>query len=312
MPVTIAAEVLSGCTGCEIALLNTGDGFLKLLDRIEIVHMPLLMDSKYFGPDEGSEEIDIPRSDIGFISGSIRNREQLLLARTMRERCGVIVAFGTCAAYGGIPALINLFDNKDLFRRYYRTAEATDSASSPCEVVPPLLDRTFALDEKIEVDAFIPGCPPHPDSIADALDRLIEGRLPETPVQSVCDACPAKREGKGTVQKIKRFLKNARYQPEKPLGEMRCLLEQGLLCIGPVTQAGCSGKSGCAPRCIQARVPCRGCYGPVRRGGNQLLDMLNALASNGIDTKNLPDRLSMLRFSGAHSMLPRQVRKPSS
>jgi len=311
MPVTISAEGLSGCTGCEMALLNTGEVFLKLLDRIEILHMPLLMDSKYFGKNEGAGEIDIPKADIGIISGSIRNTEQLLLARKMRERCGLVVAFGTCSAYGGIPALINLYDNEDLFRRYYRTAEATDSASSPAEVVPALLDRTFALDEKIMVDAFIPGCPPHPDSIADALECLIEGKLPETPIQSVCDACPAKREGKGSVQRIKRFLKNARFQSEKPLGEMRCLLEQGLLCIGPVTQAGCSGKHGGAPRCIQARVPCRGCYGPVRRDGNQLLDMLNALASNGIDIKNLPDRLSMLRFSGAHRMLPRQVRRHS-
>lgn len=310
MPVTLAAEGLSGCTGCEIALLNTGEGFLRLLDRLEIVHMPLLMDNKYFGPDNEGREIEVPRADIGFISGGIRNREQLRLAQTMRERCRVVVAFGTCASYGGIPALINLFDNDDLFRRYYRTAEATDSASSPCEVVPPLLDRTYALDEKIAVDAWIPGCPPHPDGIAEALESLIEGRLPEMPAQSVCDACPAKREGKGTVQRIKRFVKNARFQPEKPLSDMRCLLEQGLLCIGPVTQAGCSGKGGGAPRCIQARVPCRGCYGPVRRDGNQLLGMLNALASNGIDIKNLPDRLSMLRFSGAHRRLPRQARRP--
>jgi F420-non-reducing hydrogenase small subunit len=108
------------------------------------------------------------------------------------------------------------------------------------------------------------------------------------------------------VQRIRRFVKNARYQPDKPISEMRCLLDQGFLCMGPVTLAGCAGMNAGSPRCIKARVPCRGCHGPVRKGGNQIMDMLNALVSNGIDTKNLPDRLSLLRFSGAHGRLNRR------
>jgi F420-non-reducing hydrogenase small subunit len=72
--------------------------------------------------------------------------------------------------------------------------------------------------------------------------------------------------------------------------------------MGPVTRAGCGGE-GVTPRCIAARVPCRGCYGPVRQTGNQRLDMLNALASNGIDIQSLPESTSLLRFSGAHQLL---------
>ena len=101
-------------------------------------------------------------------------------------------------------------------------------------------------------------------------------------------------------------MRNARHQVQGPLSEMRCLLEQGFLCMGPVTVAGCAGMDGGPPRCIEARVPCRGCHGPVRKGGNQLMDILNALASNGIDTKDLPDRLLSLRFSGAHDRLNRR------
>ncbi len=82
---------------------------------------------------------------------------------------------------------------------------------------------------------------------------------------------------------MRRFTENAHYEPGRPLGEMHCLLEQGLLCMGPVTRAGCAGNDGEAPRCLMARVPCRGCFGPVQQEGNQLLDMYNALASNGID-----------------------------
>jgi F420-non-reducing hydrogenase small subunit len=309
MPVKIAAESLSGCSGCEMSLLDIGAGLLGLLSKVEIVHMPVLVDHKYFGEDGGGDRIDIPRADIGLITGGIRNREQLRIAELMRERCRVVVAMGTCAGYGGIPALINLFENRDLFGRYYRTTEGTDAAPDPDRVVPALLDRTYALDEKIKVDAWIPGCPPHPDGIASALGLLIKGKIPALPVQSVCDSCPARREGKGAVQRVRRFLRNARYSADQPLSDMQCLLEQGFLCLGPVTLAGCSGSSGGPPRCIEARVPCRGCYGPVRRGGNQLLDMLNALASNGVEIRNLPDRFSVLRFSGAHSRLRPLARK---
>lgn len=309
MPVTMAVDTLSGCSGCDVSFLNAGEGFLRILQNLQIVHMPVLMDNKYFGYNGDGYKIRIPSADIGVISGAIRNGEQLRIAEMMREKCRFVLALGTCAVYGGIPALMNLFEDDDLFRRYYRTAEATDAASNPTEVLPSFLDRTYALDEKIRVDAWLPGCPPHPENIIDAFEKLMQGEIPVLPSQSVCDSCPAKREGKGSVQRIRRCTRNARYQPEKPLGEMRCLLEQGFLCMGPVTLAGCAGGQNEAPRCIEARVPCRGCYGPVKRGGNQLLDMLNALASNGIDIRNLPDRLSVLRFSGAHGRLRRPVRK---
>lgn len=96
--------------------------------------------------------------------------------------------------------------------------------------------------------------------------------------------------------------------PTDPLDRMRCLLEQGYMCMGPVTRAGCGGDR-VLPRCVSARVPCRGCYGPVKPDGNQRLDMLNALASNGIDITTLPESVSLLRFSGAHQRL-RPVPKP--
>ncbi len=252
------------------------------------------------------KQIRIPEAGLGLISGGIRNEQQLRIAEEMRDRCDIIAAFGTCAAHGGIPALMNLFEDEDLFNRYYRSAEGTDSAPNPSREIPVFLERTFALDEKIAVDFSLPGCPPHPDKITAFLGSILDGKSPESPLMSVCDSCPTKREGKGAVRGIQRFLRNACYEPDKPLSEMRCLLEQGYLCMGPVTLAGCAGMKGGPPRCIHARVPCRGCHGPVRNGGNQLMDIFNALASNGIDTKDLPDRLSSLRFSGAHGRLNRR------
>jgi F420-non-reducing hydrogenase small subunit len=309
MPVTIAEEWLNSCSGCEIAILNLGEVLLDLLPELDFVHMPVLMDHKYFGPVGEKDHLEIPAAVVGIISGGIRNEEHLEVALEMRKKCGILIALGTCATHGGIPALINLFDNRELLDRYYRTTESTDPADPPSEVIPPLLDRCFALDEKIKVDIYLPGCPPHPDHIAGAITALLKGETPQLPSKSVCDTCPTVREGKGAVKKIQRFTRNAQYQAEEPVGSMRCLLEQGWLCMGPVTRAGCAGEKGGAPRCINARVPCQGCYGPVRQNGNQLLDLLNALASNGIDYSTLVDRKFLLSFSGAHGQL---VKRPAA
>ncbi len=305
MPVKVAEEWLGSCSGCEIAILNLGETLLEVLPQLEFVHIPVLMDHKYYGQlgDGDLREVDIPEATVGIVSGGVRNAEHLEVLEAMRRRCQVLIALGTCATHGGIPALINGTTNAELMERYYRGCETTDPADDPAETIPPLLERVYALDEKVKVDLYLPGCPPHPDHIAEALVALLEGREPVLPQKSVCDTCPTIREGKGQVRTIRRFLDNAQYDPERPLSEMRCLLEQGLLCMGPVTRAGCAGAAGQAPRCISARVPCRGCYGPVQQNGNQMLDMLNALASNGIDIKTVPDRTGLLRFSGAHGRL---------
>lgn len=303
MPVTVASEWLNSCSGCEIAILNLGEVLLDLLPELDFVHMPVLMDHKYFGQTGEESRLEIPEAVVGIVSGGIRNEEHLEVAHKMRERCQILIGLGTCATHGGIPALINQFDNEELFERYYRTSESTDAGETPNEGIPPMLDRCYALDEHIRVDVYLPGCPPHPDHIAAALTALLKGEQPVLPDKSVCDTCPTRREGKGAVRQVRRFTQNAQFDPAQPLNEMRCLLEQGLLCMGPVTRAGCSGAHGEAPRCIAARMPCRGCYGPVKHDGNQMLDMLNALASNGIDFKSMTDRYSLLRFSGAHNRL---------
>jgi F420-non-reducing hydrogenase small subunit len=306
LPVKVASEWLNSCSGCEIAILNLGETLLAVLPQLDFVHIPVLMDHKYFGQmgDGDTHHLDIPPAVVGLISGGIRNQEHLEVAEAMRRSCQVVIALGTCATHGGIPSLINGFENDDLCERYYRGSETTDPHANPNDpALPALLDRTYALDEKIKVDLFLPGCPPHPDQIGEAIVALLEGRAPNLPTKSVCDTCPTIREGKGQVKKVRRFIQNAHFEPGRPLSEMHCLLEQGYLCMGPVTRAGCAGSQGVAPRCLVARVPCRGCFGPVQHDGNQLLDMLNALASNGIDCASVTDSASLLRFSGAHGLV---------
>ncbi|MDD9305200.1 MAG: methyl viologen-reducing hydrogenase [Desulfobacter sp.] len=303
MPVKVASEWLNSCSGCEIAILNLGETLLDLLPQLDFVHIPVLMDHKHYGQLGDKKEIDIPAATVGLVSGGIRNEEHLEVALEMRKKCDILIALGTCATHGGIPALINSYTNKELYDDYYHTESTDPGGEVPTNGVPPLLDRCYALDEKIDVDIYLPGCPPHPDQIAHAILSLLSGDKVELPFKSVCDTCPTIRQGKGEIGEIKRFTESPEFNPDKPISEMRCLLEQGYLCAGPVTRAGCAGNTGEAPRCIAARVPCRGCYGPVRQEGNQLLDMLNALASNGVDISNIPDRDNLLRFSGAHNRL---------
>jgi len=308
MPAKVASDWLNSCSGCEIAIVDLGERLLTVLELVQFVHIPALMDHKYLGQKGDGVHISIPEADVGILSGGIRNEEHLEVALEMRKKCKAIIALGTCATHGGIPALANSYDNSDLLERYY-TTESTDLVDFlPKDGVPPLLDACYALDEKIGVDIYLPGCPPHPDQVFEALVAFLEGRAPKLKDKSVCDTCPTIRKGKGSLKQMRRFLQ-APYQnaPDAPLDQMQCLLEQGILCMGPVTKAGCGGDS-ITPRCISAKVPCRGCYGPVQQNGNQRLDMLNALASNGIDIASLPETTSLLRFSGAHHML-RPARK---
>ncbi len=297
------SEWLNSCAGCEISILDLGEKMLDLMDLVDFIHFPAIMDHKYYGQTGQEKKIRIPKADIGIISGGIRNREQLAIALEMRKKCNRILALGTCATHGGIPALGNAYSTESMTQCYYSTRTTAAPDTLPSDQLPELLDACYALDEKIDIDLFLPGCPPHPDQIFEAVESLTQHRPPELTTKSVCDTCPTKRNGKGKIKKINRFLQPlSAKQQQEPLDALDCFLEQGLLCMGPVTKAGCGGKS-ITPRCLSARVPCRGCYGPVKQDGNPKLDILNALASNGISIDSLVEHTSLLRFSGAHGKL---------
>jgi F420-non-reducing hydrogenase small subunit len=280
-----------------------GERLLTVLDLVEFVHIPVLMDHKYFGQKGEGRHVEIPEADVGILTGGIRNEEHLEVALEMRKKCKAIIALGTCATHGGIPAMANAYETDEMLERYYSTETTVQADTLPSQGIPRLLDTVYALDEKIDIDIYLPGCPPHSDQVFEALTAFLGGRAPDLTEKSVCDTCPSIREGKGKLKALRRFFSPPHKEdPAAPLNKMRCILEQCMLCMGPVTRGGCGGDTR-VPRCITAGVPCRGCYGPVQRNGNQRLDMLNALASNGIDIDSLPETASLLRFSGAHHML---------
>jgi F420-non-reducing hydrogenase small subunit len=222
----------------------------------------------------------------------------------MRKKCKTLISLGSCACFGGVPALANQFSTEELLEKVYRDSVTTEKNGLPHEQIPALTDRVYAVHEVVKVDAYLPGCPTTPEMVAGALLALLEGKpLPALPSKSVCDECPTKREKKA-VTTLKRRLDAPDFKPGAPLSEMRCLMEQGILCLGPATRAGCGGSDG-NPRCIRAYMPCEGCFGPLSEKANPMVDMMGALSSIGLDPKQIPDRAATFnRFSGAGRLRP--------
>jgi len=314
MAVRVAEEWLNICGGCEVTILDIGEPLLDLLPKLQFVHMPVLMDHKYFGQTGEKTELEIPEADVGIISGGVRNEKEKHVAEEMRKRCKTLIALGSCACFGGIPALANMYTLDELFQKVYRETKTTDSADTPTENLPPLLDRVYAVDEVVKVDVYIPGCPTEPALIAQAITGLLEGKPFELPERSVCDDCPVKREKKAGIGEIKRALEPMEFKQGEPWENTRCFMEQGYLCLGPVTRSGCArAEDGDVkvPRCIKGYMTCRGCFGPIREGANPLVDMLGALSSIGLDPKQVPDRRALLnRYIGGQKRLRPLPQRP--
>ncbi|AEF96736.1 NADH-quinone oxidoreductase subunit B family protein [Methanotorris igneus] len=262
--VKIATTWLCCCSGCHISLLDLHEELLNLLENVELVHCPVLMDVKEI-PDE---------IDVALIEGGIRNEENLEIAKEMRKKAKIVIAFGTCATFGGVPGLGNLYSNDEILEKVYKTTLTTknDNGIIPNEEVPPLTSRVKPLSEVIDVDYFIPGCPPNPEIIANIIKALLEGKEPELPKKNMCDECPRKKSDDGVaIETIKRKYEG-NPDPEK------CLLEQGYLCLGPAT------REGCGAACPSVGVPCSGCNGPTDAIVDQGAKMISALCSDfGID-----------------------------
>jgi F420-non-reducing hydrogenase small subunit len=309
MAVRVAQEWFAICGGCEVTILDVGEPLLDLLPELEFVHMPVIMDHKVYGQTGEDSEVDLPEADVGIITGGIRNEENKHLAELLREKAEFLIAMGSCACYGGIPALANQFPLEEVYERVFKGNSTTESGETPTTGVPALTDRVYAVDEVVEVDLKLPGCPTTPEMFAAAVLHLLKGSPLEISDKSVCDTCPVVREKKAGADIV---LKRPLEQIDgvgKPLDQVRCIMEQGFLCQGPATRAGCAGDDG-APRCVRAYMPCRGCFGPLSDKANPMVDMMSALSSVGLDPKAIPDRAAQFnRFAGAGRLRPMRARR---
>jgi F420-non-reducing hydrogenase small subunit len=257
----------ASCGGCEIAVLNIGAKILEVDKHFEVVFWPVAMDAKY----KDVAALEDGAITLTLFNGGIRNAENEELARLLRRKSKILVAFGSCATEGCIPGLANLSspanvfdtafgtlttDNPDGLRPSFRTQVPEGELRLP-EFYPVL--RT--LDQVVSVDYYMPGCPPESHQIAAVIDVVIaalegRGELPPPGAHigcggsTICDECPRERNVK-TIKEFVRIQELAAPDPEL------CLLEQGVPCNGPAT------RSGCGALCPQVGAQCIGCYGPA-------------------------------------------------
>ena len=164
---TIGTCWLDGCSGCHMSLLDMDEAIVAVLEKADIV----------FGPLVDAQEW--PQGvDVAVIEGAVSSQDDLKLARTARARSKVVVALGDCAVTGNVPSMRNGIPTRKLLERVY-VEGATVQPGVPTDGVPALLKQASPLQEAIEVDVHVPGCPPKPDAILMVLTELLEGRVPE-------------------------------------------------------------------------------------------------------------------------------------
>jgi len=166
-PVTIATVWLDGCSGCHMSFLDMDGRLIEIAPLIKLVHSPIV-DTKTI--PEGT--------DVGIIEGAVSNEHDLHRAREMRRCCKFLVSLGDCAVTGNVPAMRNVFELGACFDRAYH--ENTDlKPVTPDTDVPPLLDKVRPVHQVVDVDIYVPGCPPPADAIYFVLTELIAGRTPD-------------------------------------------------------------------------------------------------------------------------------------
>jgi F420-non-reducing hydrogenase small subunit len=270
----------SSCGGCEEAVVDLAEDILKVVEAVDFVFWPVAMDFK----TKDVEALQDGEIAVSFINGGVRTGEQEHMAKLLRKKSGLVVAFGACAHLGGTPGLANFIDRKTVFDWVYLNAP---SVSNPDRILPQQKTRTaegeltlpefydsvYTLDQVIDVDYYIPGCAPPPDLILKAVEAILTGNLPVkgtvlAPDRALCDSCKRRdsKPEKAVIKEIKRV-------HEVLLDPVRCFLDQGIICMGPAT------RDGCGERCINANMPCRGCFGPTSRVFDQGARFLSGLAS---------------------------------
>jgi F420-non-reducing hydrogenase small subunit len=270
----------ASCGGCEEAVVDLAEDILKVADAVEFRLWPVALDFKY----ADVEAMPDKSLAVSFINGAIRTEEQEHIAKLLRQKSQMIVAFGACAHLGGIPGLANVANRKEIFETAYKL---THSTANPKDVfpktvtetphgkliLPEIYDTVKTLDQTIDVDYYLPGCAPPPDLIMQGVTAILEGKLPAkgavlTVDKALCETCVRNKTkpDKLVIKDIKR-ISEVIADPEK------CFLAEGIICLGPAT------RGGCGERCINANMPCRGCFGPTKEVKDIGAKFLSSLAS---------------------------------
>ncbi len=270
----------ASCGGCEESQVDLAEDLLEVVQLIDVIFWPVAMDIKR----QDIEAMPDGSITVSFINGAIRTSEQEEMARLLRRKSAVVIAYGSCAHLGGIPALANQFDRGQILDYVYDQCPTIDNPAKTrpqteyhdngrIPTLPEFRAVTRALDQVIEVEYYLPGCPPTPKLLKQAVLTLLSGELPPkgavlAPDVALCEECPRK-DSKPNDLSIETF----RRPHWTAMDSTLCFLAQVVVCMGPATRAGCEAA------CVKGNMPCTGCFGPTSRVRDQGAKALSAITS---------------------------------
>jgi F420-non-reducing hydrogenase small subunit len=308
----------AACGGCCVSVLDVHEKLFDVVKNADLVFWPIALDTKY----ADVEAMEDKYIDLTLFNGAIRNSENEHMAKVLRQKSKILVAYGSCAHMGGIPGLANFSTKEEIFKQVYLENTSTENehsilpnteyeAEEGILTLPGFYNDVKTLGQTVDVDYYMPGCPPQTERLLEVFMAIIsdselppKGSVIGANDKSQCDDCPRKKTDNKHIKEFKRP-----FEIEDD-GET-CFLEQGVICLGPATRGGC----GC--RCIEGNAPCRGCYGPPPDVTDPGAKMMSAVATM-IDANELKDieRIvsqiadpagTFYRFSLPSSILRRKV-----
>jgi len=306
----------ASCGGCEEAVVDLAEGVLKVVEAVDIVFWPVALDFKR----SDVEAMPDGAIDVAFINGAVRNSEQEAMAKLLRQKSKLVIAYGACAYQGGIPGLANLTEKETILDYVYHESPSTSDGTTRPQPhlkvpegeleLPEFYETVKTLDQAIDVDYYLPGCPPTGKITFQAIEAILSGKLPEKGAVLAGDRALCYECDLNTTKPEKLLVSDLKRVHQVIVDREKCLLAQGILCLGPVTRGGCE-----AP-CVKGGMPCTGCFGPLDRVRDYGGKALSAIASI-VDTTDekvmakvfeaLPDPAgTFYRYSVPASLLARK------
>jgi sulfhydrogenase subunit delta len=185
---------------------------------------------------------------IAFIEGSCSRPSDEDKIRAIRAQAHIVIALGACAHLGGVNAIRNRSDLASVRQYVY---------GDKAEWFPTYEPR--AISEIISVDAALPGCPIDRNELIKAVTHLLQGRMPQIADQPLCIECKLK--------------------------ENVCVYTQGMVCLGPITLAGCDAI------CPTYGDGCEGCRGMI--SNPNLTALRQVMLEHGMQADQIESKLTM-------------------
>jgi NAD-reducing hydrogenase small subunit len=165
--VRIATVWLDGCSGCHMSFLDIDQQIVAIAELVDIIYSPLVDIKKFPGA-----------VDVTLVEGAVSSQEDVEKVHTIRLATKLLVSFGDCAVTANVPAMRNQYKVEEVLKRAYME-NATLNPQIPHVGLPRLLKKARPIHEIVNVDLFVPGCPPPSDAIYFVLGELLEGRIPD-------------------------------------------------------------------------------------------------------------------------------------